>query len=115
LDEPVELKVETPVAIEVSAEESIGEEAPRRYPAWLVIHDAGKEEEKLSVAKNKVKPEPAQIESVTMLSGISQETAISNSVVNMDIVETYTDALVLKSTTEPSLSKESIPRKLPIS
>jgi tetratricopeptide (TPR) repeat protein len=111
LDEPVELKVETPVAIELSAEESISEEAPRRFPAWLVIHDAGKEEEKLSIAKNKVKPEPAQIESVTMLSGISQETAISNSVLNMDIVETYTDALVPKSMTEPSLSKESIPEE----
>ena len=84
----------------------------RRYtsphPAWLVIKDTVKAEEKLSVVETEVQQEVAQVESVTTLSDISQETAISESVVNMDIVETYTDPLAAQLTTNPVLSEESI-------
>jgi len=96
--------VETSVAVEVSAEESASEEAPRRIPAWLVIHNTVNAEEKLTVAETETQPE-----SVATLSEISQETAISESVVNMDIVETYTDTLTVQLTTEPSLSEEPSP------
>jgi tetratricopeptide (TPR) repeat protein len=109
LNEKAESEVETPVATEVSTEEQVSEDAPRRIPAWLVIKDTVKAEEKISIAETEAQPEPAQIESVTTLSDISQETAISESVVNMDVVETYTDPLAARLTTEPSLSEESIP------
>jgi tetratricopeptide (TPR) repeat protein len=46
---------------------------------------------------------------VTTLSDISQEASISESIVNMDIVETYTDTLAAQLATEPSLNEESIP------
>jgi len=77
---------------------------PRRAPSWLLIRSEVKTEEKISVMATEVQPEPVQVESVTTLSEISQETIVSDSVVNMEIVETYTDPLAAQLTTEPNLS-----------
>ena len=108
LNEEAAPEVETPVVAEVHAEEPVSEVAPRRIPEWLVIPDTAKVEEKLPVAETEAQQTLAQIESVTTLSDISQEAAVSESAVNMDIVETYTDPLAAQLTTEPDLSAELI-------
>ena len=104
-----EVESVAPVVNEVSKEEPASENAPRRIPAWLIIKDVVKAEEKESVAETEAQEVLAQVESVTTLSDISQEAAVSESVVNMDVVETYTDPLAAQLTTEPSLSEESLP------
>ena len=109
INEETALEVEATIANEVSEEKQVSEDAPRHIPTWLIMKDEVKAEEKASVAETKVREELAQIESVTTLSDISQEAAVSESVVNMDAVETYTDSLAAQLTTEPNLSEKSIP------
>lgn len=106
LNEEAEPEVETSLMPEVHSEEQVSEETPRRIPEWLVIQDTVTADEKLPVVESEVQLEPAQVESVTTLSDISQEAAISESVVNMDIVETYTDTLATQLATEPGLNEE---------
>jgi len=106
-------EIETPVACE-SQEEQVGKDEPRRAPAWLVIKNTVIAEEKVSVVDAEAQQELAQVESVTTLSDISQETAISESVVNMEVVETYTNPLEIQVTTEPSLSDDLISEEAPV-
>jgi tetratricopeptide (TPR) repeat protein len=101
IKEEAKPEIVSPIA-STANEEPVSEEEPRRVPAWLVIPDEVKVEEKLAVT------EIAQIESVTTISDISQEIAVSESVVNMDIVETYTDSLAAQLPTEPAQSEEPI-------
>jgi tetratricopeptide (TPR) repeat protein len=105
---PAETKSEiaAPVANDGSEEQQVGKDVTRRAPAWLVIKDAAVSEEKAPVTEAEVQQDLIQVESVTTLSEISQEAAISESAVNMDIVETYTNPLEAQLTAEPSLSDE---------
>jgi tetratricopeptide (TPR) repeat protein len=104
LDINEEVKVEASIAGDASEEEQTEKDVPLRAPAWLVINHPVIAEEKAPVAETEAQQELAQVESVTTLSDISQETAISESAVNMDSVETYTNPLEAQLTTEPSLS-----------
>jgi tetratricopeptide (TPR) repeat protein len=107
INEKAEPEVELPVAC-VENEEPINQEEPRRVPAWLVIPDEVKVEEKVAVSEAKVHEEIVQIESVTTISDVSQEIAISESIVNMDIVETFTDSLAAQLPVETDQSEKSI-------
>lgn len=99
-NEDAQLEAESPVENEAGEEEQVSVTAPRRVPEWLVIKA---EEKETSV---KTQEEEALVESVATLLDISQEAAVSESAVNMDVVETFTDPLAAQLTTEPSLSEE---------
>jgi len=103
-------EIKSPVANEVS-EEKVSEVAPQSIPEWLVIKDMTQLKAKISIVKTKVQQDLTLVESVTTLSDISQEAAISESDVNMNIVETYTDPLPAQLTTEPQLSDVLISSK----
>jgi tetratricopeptide (TPR) repeat protein len=94
----VELKIEVPAANDAN-EEKVSEDETQRVPAWLVMKNIVKTEEKISVIEAEEQQNLVQVESVTTLSDISQEAAVSESAVNMDIVETYTDPLAAQLTT----------------
>ena len=98
-----------PVAVKDGSEEvQVDKEVTRRAPAWLVIKDPATSEEKVAITETEAQQEFVQVESITTLSDISQEVAISESVVNMDIVETYTNPIEAQLTTESCLSDELI-------
>jgi tetratricopeptide (TPR) repeat protein len=103
-------EIESLFANEVS-EEKVSEDAPQSIPEWLVIKDMTQLKAKISIVKTKVQQDLTLVESVTTLSDISQEVAISESDVNMNIVETYTDPLPAQLTTEPQLSDVLISSK----
>jgi tetratricopeptide (TPR) repeat protein len=111
-----EKEVEEPVAVE-TVEEAVQEdvvpeaEAPR-IPSWLIINDktmienAIAEGEKL-VEAHEIESEVSAIDSVTTISDIPQQVAVSESAINMDIVETYTEPVVTQLSEEPAVSEET--------
>ena len=108
--ETVEVVTETVEAVTEAVTEALNpepepvnenpvQEEGRHIPEWLVIRDSN--------VANEVQEEALQVESVTTLSDISQETVVNELTVNMDVVETYTDPLAAQLTTEPDLSRGS--------
>ena len=106
-NEDPEPEIQVPVSNEVSEEEQVSEDTHHHIPVWLVVKDKVKVEEKESVTETGLQQEPAPVETVTTLSDISQEAAVSELIVNMDVVETYTDPLMAQLTTESDLSEKS--------
>ena len=103
----VEAKVETPAAETTKDEEQVKETVPQRIPEWLIMKAMVKPEEQESVSEPEAQQELSQIESVVTLSDISSEAAVSESDINMDVVETYTDPLAAQLMAESDLSDEA--------
>jgi tetratricopeptide (TPR) repeat protein len=108
-NEDPEPEVQDPVSNGSSEEEQVSEKSPRRIPTWLVVKDRLITEEKDSVSESSVQQDLKLTETVTTLSDISQETVVSELVVNMTTVETFTDPLMAPVTKESNASEESIP------
>ncbi len=104
--------VEEPVAEETVQEEVPVEAETSRIPAWLIIHDkamienAIAEGEKL-VEAHEIESEVSAIDSVTTISDVPQQVAVSESAINMDIVETYTEPVVTHLS-EEMVSEETV-------
>ncbi len=94
MEEEFAAEVEAAAEIEESIQEVeepvMGEETPLVAPAWLVTKT------NVEVAPL-AEVETQAVESVTTLSAVDMEATVSESAVNMDVVETYTDALTSSS------------------
>ncbi len=84
----------------VSEEEIVEAVAPKRIPEWLVIHNAWKVNASEPTVDANDQQDIPQVEAAMTLSDISQEAAISESTVNMDVVETYTEPLAVQAVEE---------------
>jgi tetratricopeptide (TPR) repeat protein len=106
-------EVEEPVAEETAQEEAPVETEAPRIPAWLIINDktmietAIAEGEKL-VETHEMESEVSTIDSVTTISDVPQQVAVSESAINMDIVETYTEPVVTQLSEEPAVGEETL-------
>jgi len=85
---------------EAVSEEAVEAVAPKRIPEWLVIHNAWKVNSSEPAVDANVQQDVPQAEAAMTLSDISQEAAVSESTVNMDIVETYTEPLAIQAEEE---------------
>lgn len=89
-------EVKYPAVDMPTSEEQASVTSIQQIPAWLVMKNAMKTVKKAKKRDDtnvEMQPELAQVETVTTLSDISQEVTVSQSEVNMDVVETYTDQL----------------------
>ncbi len=107
VEEPV---TEEPVE-EAVQEEVVAESETSRIPSWLIINDkamietAIAEGEKL-VEAHEAESEVSAIDSVTTISDVPQQVAVSESAINMDIVETYTEPVITQLSEDASVSEE---------
>jgi tetratricopeptide (TPR) repeat protein len=100
-------------AEEAVQEEVTAEAETSRIPSWLIINDkamienAIAEGEKL-VEAHEMESEVSAIDSVTTISDVPQQVAVSESAINMDIVETYTEPVVTQLSEEVAVSEETV-------
>lgn len=93
-------------------EEAVEAKAPR-IPSWLIINDKAMIENAIAEGEELLKAaeledETLSADSVTTISDVPQQAAISESVVTMDSVETFTEPVTVPLSEEPAASEEVV-------
>ncbi len=114
LIEDVIAKVEAAAGFnEEKAQEEIVEAKISRIPSWLKINDKVMIENAIAEGEELLKAaelenEAPLAETVTTISDVPQQVAVSESAVNMDIVETYTEPMAAELSEEAVVSEETV-------
>jgi tetratricopeptide (TPR) repeat protein len=98
---------------ETVVEEAVEEVEAPRVPSWLIINDKAMIEKAIAEGEELVnaaemESEAASIDSVTTISDVPQQVAVSESSINMDIVETYTEPVAAPLSEESAVSEETV-------
>jgi tetratricopeptide (TPR) repeat protein len=91
--------------------EEVVEAKPSRIPSWLIINDKTMIENAIAEGEELVKAaqqenEASLADDVTTISDVPLQVAVSESAVNMDIVETFTEAMTVPANEEAAVSEE---------